>query len=232
MDELIKRLSGGGASTTGVFDLSELVVALVLAFVLCLMMGYTYKQTHRGLSYSASFVHTMVIMGVTVSVIMMIIGSNIARAFSLVGALSIIRFRTAIKESRDVAFVFMTMATGMATGTGFYVEAMVFAVFSCVMVYFLSRFEIGSKRTREIMLRVHLPESLDYHTALNDVFFRHLQDHSLLSVESIRGGTLVELVFSVLFKKDSNEATFLGEVREVNGNNKVALLLGRENINI
>ena len=164
--------------------------------------------------------------------IMMIIGSNIARAFSLVGALSIIRFRTAIKESRDVAFVFMTMATGMAAGTGFYKEAAVFTIFSCVMVYFLARFDIGSMRTREIMLRVHLPEGMDHHTALDDVFFKHLQDHSLLSVESIRGGTLVEVVYSVLFKKDSREAEFLDEIRMVNGNNKVALILGQANINI
>ena len=232
MDELIKRLTSSGDSTVGIFDLPELVLALSLGFVLCLMLAYTYKQTHRGLSYSASFVHTMVIMGVTVAVIMMIIGSNIARAFSLVGALSIIRFRTAIKDSRDVAFVFMTMATGMAVGIGFYLVAMVFVVFSCVMVFFLSHFKIGSMKTREVMLKVHLPDNLDYHSALNDVFFRHLQDHSLLSVESIRGGTLVELVYSVLFKKDSHETQFFNEVREVNGNNKIALLMGRENINV
>lgn len=233
MDEAIKRfLQGGGGSTSGVFSMPELLMALVVSFVCCLILGYTYKQTHRGLSYSASFVHTMIIMGVTVSVIMMIIGSNIARAFSLVGALSIIRFRTAIKESRDVAFIFMTMATGMAAGTGFVATALIFAVVASVMVYFLSRFDIGALKTQEVLLKVHLPENMDYHTALNDIAVRYLHDQTLLSVESIRGGSLLELVYSVVFKSGADQNRFLDDVRRLNGNNKVALLMGRENLSI
>ena len=85
MDEVIRRLTDGGTATVGIFGIPELVLSLVLSFVLCLIIGYTYKQTHRGLSYSVSFVHTMIIMGVTVAVIMMIIGSNIARESSYSG---------------------------------------------------------------------------------------------------------------------------------------------------
>lgn len=232
MDEIIKRLTGDGAAGSGVFELPQVVVALLVSFVLCLILGYTYKQTHRGLSYSATFVHTMIIMGVTVAIIMMIIGSNIARAFSLVGALSIIRFRTAIKDSRDVAFIFMTMATGMAAGTGFYNAALVFTVFAAAMAYFLHRFDIGAKRTQEVLLKIHLPEQMDYHTVFRDVFYRYLADQALLSVESIRGGTVLELVYSILFKKRADETSFLDELRAINGNNKVALLMGRENVNI
>jgi len=206
--------------------------ALVLSFCLCLVIAYFYRQTHRGVSYSVSFVHTMILMGVTVSIIMVIIGSNIARAFALVGALSIIRFRNAIKESRDVAFIFMTMAIGMATGTGFYLAAIVFALFASAMVYFLNRFQIGVLTTRELMLKVHLPESLDYHTALNEVFMKFLRDHSLLSVETIRAGTLWEIVYSIEFKKDAQDREFIDELRIINGNNKVALLTGQENINV
>ena len=77
MDEVIKRLTTAGDSTTGIFDLPELVLALTLSFVLCLILAFTYKHTHRGLSYSVSFTHTMVIMGVTVAVIMMIIGRRV-----------------------------------------------------------------------------------------------------------------------------------------------------------
>jgi len=233
MDEAIKRyLQGGGGSGTGIFSTSELLAALVVSFVCCMILGYAYKQTHRGLSYSVSFVHTMIIMGVTVSVIMIIIGSNIARAFSLVGALSIIRFRTAIKDSRDVAFIFMTMAVGMAAGTGFIATAIIFSVVASVMVYFLFRFDIGAMTTREVLVKVHLPENMDYHTALNDIAVRYLRDQTLLSVESIRGGTLLELVYSVVFKSGADQNRFLDDVRALNGNNKVALLLGRENLNI
>src|SRR5215813_8326825 len=129
MDEVFKRLGTSGAPSLGVLGLPEVVMALVVSFGLCLVFAYTYKQTHQGLSYSSSFVHALIMMGVTVAVIMMIIGSNIARAFSLVGALSIIRFRSAIKDPRDVAFLFMVMACGMAVGTGFFQIAIIFAAF-------------------------------------------------------------------------------------------------------
>ena len=231
MDQLINEMLQDPAIGQGI-ELSNILFALILSFFLSLVIAYFYRQTHRGLSYSVSFVHTTILMGVTVSIIMVIIGSNIARAFALVGALSIIRFRNAVKESRDVAFIFMTMAVGMATGTGFYKAAIIFTLFVCAAVYFLHRFDIGAMKSHEVILKVHLPENLDYHSVFNDVFFRFLRDHSLLSVETIRAGTLLELVYSVQFKTDVRDADFLGALRAINGNNKVALLTGQENVNV
>ena len=219
----------GGQTLYGVW---HVLLALGLSFFLSMMMAYVYRQTHRGLSYSVSFVHTMILMGITVTIIMMIIGTNIARAFTLVGALSIIRFRTAIKEPRDVAFIFMTMAVGMACGTGFFGMAVVFTLFCMPTVYFLYRFNIGSMETSEVMLKVHLPENLDPHGAFNEAFYEYLRDHSLLSVESIRGGTLLELVYSIHFKKHVDEARFMNALRAINGNNKVVLLTGQQNVNV
>jgi hypothetical protein len=231
MDELIRE-SLQNPAVVSQFGIWKLLAALGLTLFLCLLLTYIYRETHRGLSYSVSLVHTVIIMGVTISLIMVIIGSNIARAFALVGALSIIRFRNPIKDSRDVGFIFMAMAIGMATGTGFYLAAVVFALFACAMVYFMHRFNIGAKTINEVLLRVHLPESLDYHSIFNDVFFRSLHDHSLLSVETVRGGTLLELVYAIQFKKDVREAEFLDELRAINGNNKVALFTGQENVNV
>ena len=229
MDELIRETLQGTAMGGG-FQLWEVLAALTLSFIMSLMIAFVYRETHKGLSYSTAFVHTMIIMGVTISIIMLIIGSNVARAFALVGALSIIRFRNAVKESRDVAFIFMTMAVGMAAGTGFYMAGIMFTLFACGMVFFLHRFDIGAMPSREVLLRVHLPEYLDYHTAFNDIFFRYVQEHSLLSVESIRSGTLLELVYSVNFRKGADEVKFMDELRAVTGDNKVALLTGYENV--
>ena len=229
MDELIRQMAQS-TSVAGGFQLWEALVALVLSFFLCLIIAYFYRETHQGLSYSVSFVHTMIIMGVTVSIIMLIIGSNIARAFALVGALSIIRFRNAVKDSRDVGFIFMTMAVGMAVGTGFYGAAIVFAVFVSAMVYFLYRFNIGAVTSQELLLKLHAPVDLDYDTAFNDPFFAHLRDHSLLSVETIRGGTLHELVYSVELKRGADQKDLLEELRRIVGENKVALLPGQHDV--
>ncbi|MFZ5622797.1 MAG: DUF4956 domain-containing protein [Gemmatimonadota bacterium] len=231
MDEFIRQVMTGPVASGG-FGLWETVTALVLSFALSLLLAYFYRQSHRGLSYSVSFVHAMIIMGVTVAIIMLIIGSNIARAFTLVGALSIIRFRNAVKDSRDVSFIFMTMAMGMAVGTGFYLTAVIFTLFGCAMVYVLSRFEIGATRTREVLLKLHAPEGVDYHTAFNDPFFRFLREHSLLSVETLDEGRWLELVYSVEFKRGADEGAFLEELRRITRGGKVALLAGQENINV
>ena len=86
---------------TGEFSVLDVVLAMTLSFVLSLFIGWIYKITHKGTSYTQSFVYTLVLNGMVVALVMMIVGSNIARAFSLVGALSIIRFRNALKETRD-----------------------------------------------------------------------------------------------------------------------------------
>ena len=232
MDELLKRLSQDAAAGAGVFSLPEVLFSLTLTFVLCLLLSYVYAVTHRGLSYSVGYVHSMMIMGVTTSVIMLIIGSNIARAFSLVGALSIIRFRNAVKETRDVAFLFVAIAIGMASGTGFYQIAVAFALFSCFMIYFMSRFNVGARTVREVVLTIHLPEGLDHRTAFNECFYGFLEEHSLLSMESLRGGTLLELVYAVKLKKGVDEAALLNDLRVISGNHKVTLLTGRSNAEI
>lgn len=230
MDELIREMLQS-TSAGGGFELWEAMVALTLSFFLCLVVAYFYRVTHRGLSYSTAFVHTTVIMGVTVAIIMLIIGSNIARAFALVGALSIIRFRNAVKDSRDVAFIFITMAIGMAAGTGFYLAAIVFTVFICAMVYFLFRFDVGGIKTKEMLLKMHVPEETEYHSAFRDIFARYLRESSLLSVESIGEG-LVELVYSGQIRKGEDERELLDSLRAAIGGRKVVLLTGQENLSV
>lgn len=228
MNEFLRQ----GAPTGATFGLIEVFVALGLSFALCLLLVYFYRVSHRGLSYSVSFVHAMVLLGVTVAMIMLIIGSNIARAFTLVGALSIIRFRNPIKDSRDVAFIFMAMAIGMSVGTGFYLAAVVFTLFACFMAYALTRFEIGSSSRREQLLKLHVPGTLEYQSAFNELFYRSLREHSLLSVETLRDGSLLELIYSIEFKAGTSDAAFLSDIRAITGGGKVTLLTGQENVDV
>ncbi|MDH3732864.1 MAG: DUF4956 domain-containing protein [Gemmatimonadota bacterium] len=231
MDELIREMLQS-TSAGGGFQLWEAMLALGLSFFLCLIVAYFYRETHQGLSYSVAFVHTMVIMGVTVAIVMLIIGSNIARAFALVGALSIIRFRNAVKDSRDVAFIFITMAIGMAAGTGFYLAAVVFTVFISAMVYFLYRFNIGAITAREVLIRLHLPDGKDHQTAFDSIFLKHLRGHSLLSIETVGEGDLLELVYSAELQRGADERQLLEDLRTVTGGNKVSLLPGHDNVTV
>ena len=103
-----------------IYNPSEILINLIIAFFLGFIISLVYKKTHKGLSYSQSFVLTNIFVCVIVSMVIMVIGNNLARAFALVGALSIIRFRTVVKDTKDTAFIFWSLAAGMASGTGSY----------------------------------------------------------------------------------------------------------------
>ena len=90
--------------------MNDVAFSITLSFLLSLVIAWVYKYTYKGVSYTQSYVHTLIMISMIVAVIMLIVGSNIARAFSLVGALSIIRFRNAVKDTRDVGYIFFTMA--------------------------------------------------------------------------------------------------------------------------
>jgi hypothetical protein len=177
-------------------------------------------------------VHTLVIMGTVVSLIMLIIGSNIARAFALVGALSIIRFRNAMKETRDVGFIFMVMAIGMAVGTRFFLlGTFATATLSAFMIA-LSKFNMFAKEVTERILRIRFPVDQDYETTFEDPFRKYLEEYRVISLETVRAGVLQEVVFSVSLRKGVRPGELLEAIRARNDNQKVTLVLGQEEVDI
>jgi hypothetical protein len=231
MDELTKELERF-KDLTSAFTLTDIAIAMVLSFVLTAGLAAVYRFTHRGTSYSQSFAQTLVVMGMVTAVIMLIIGSNIARAFSLVGALSVIRFRNAVKETRDVAFMFVAMAIGMACGTRFYLlAAFTTAVLSAVMVL-MFKLNAFDRQVGERLLRVRFPPEQDPGRALEPVFRSHVSDSRLVSLETVAGGTLHEAVFSVALKQPDLAPRLIEAVREVNGNNKVVLVIGQHEVDL
>ena len=231
MDELIKELERSG-DISGTFSLLDISIVLLLAFALSMLIAWIYRFTHRGVSYSQSYVHTLVIMGTVVALIMLIIGSNIARAFALVGALSIIRFRNAMKESRDVGFIFLVMAVGMAVGTRFYLLAIYSTAILSAIVVALYKLNLFSKPIRERILRIQFPVDRDYEEALADPFNQHVEEHRIISVETVRAGVLQEVVYSVVLKKSSRPQQLLEAIRTRNDNHKVTLVLGQQEVDI
>jgi uncharacterized membrane protein YhiD involved in acid resistance len=231
MDELIKELERF-KDLTSTFTLTDVAIVFALSFALTMLVTWTYRYTHRGVSYSQTYAHTLVIMGMCVALIMLIIGSNIARAFTLVGALSIIRFRNAVKETRDVGFMFLAMAIGMACGTRFYALAVMATVTLCAVVVFLDRVDVFNKQVIERILRVRLPADIDHERAFEPVFDRLLAERRLISVETVTGGTLQEVIYSVVPKAGIEPQRLLEAVREVNGNNKVALVVGQQEVDV
>jgi len=211
---------------TGTFTVTDIVLSLTLSFVLTAIVGWTYMRTHKGASYTQSFVQTLVLMGMVVSIIMLVVGSNIARAFSLVGALSIIRFRNAIKETRDVGFVFFAMAIGMATGTRFYSLAIVATAVISAVVFLMTRFDWYGRRSVSQVLKVQVANDTPFEEVFDPVLVRYTESAELVSVDSVRGGLLTEVVYAVTLKPSVSRQRLLDEMKRINHNQKVTLLTG------
>lgn len=211
---------------SGEFSVADVVLVMVLSFVLSAFIGWIYKITHRGTSYTQSFVFTLVLNGMIVAVVMMIVGSNIARAFSLVGALSIIRFRNAVKETRDVGFIFFTMAIGMAIGTRFYLLAVIAAIVISLVILLMTRFNWYAREMASQILRIQIPNGAPFDTLFDKAFLKYTNTSELISVDSVHGGMMTDLTYSIGMKKSSQIQEFLAEIRNLNGDNKVTLIAG------
>lgn len=231
MDELLKELERTGDLSQNL-TFFDVALSLLLSMALSLCVGWIYRFTHRGISYSQAYVHTLVVMGTVVSLIMLIIGSNIARAFALVGALSIIRFRNAMKETKDVGFIFLVMAIGMAVGTRFYALAVFATAMLSSLIVVMSKLNLFNKEVSERILRVRFPMDHDYEAAFEEPFAQLLDENRLVSLETVRAGVLQEAVYSVVLKKSTSPRELLEAIRKRNDNQKVTLVLGQQEVDL
>ncbi len=205
----------------------EVSLALTLALVCSTVIALVYRYTHRTAGYSQTYVHSLVLTSLVTSLIMIVIGSNLARAFSLIGALSIIRFRNAIKETRDVGFIFFAMAIAMATGTRFYGVAVLGTLFISAAMLVLDATSFGaSKVAAERLLKVHLPADSDPLKMLTPVLEKHFDSYSLVVVETLRDGTTLEAVYSVKPRAETDPKAVIADLSQVNKNLKVAYFFG------
>lgn len=211
---------------SGTFSAFDVAAALALAFALSLMIGWVYRMTHRNISYSQSYVQTLVILGMLVSLIMLVVGSNIARAFALVGALSVVRFRNAIKETRDVGFIFLVMGVGMACGTRFYTLAIAAAIAICLVIVIMHRFNWFHLNVQRQVVKVQVPSDTDYTPGIADVLIQYTSEFELVSTESIRGGALTELFYTARLKKGTTPSELIGALQGRNAGQRVAVLTG------
>jgi hypothetical protein len=139
-----------------IYNPNEIVINLILSFILGLIISTVYKKTHKGLSYSQSFMITNIFVTVIVCMVIMIIGNNLARAFALVGALSIIRFRTVVKDTKDTAYIFWSLASGMAAGTGSYFLAITGNIILSIIAFILFKTNFGSIVKSEFILQFRI----------------------------------------------------------------------------
>jgi len=210
------------------FDVSEIVFTICISIALGLLIGYVYKYTHTGFGYSQSFVITLVMMSSVISLVILVVGNNTARAFSLAGALSIIRFRMSLREPKDIAYVFFATAAGLAVGSGAYIYAVVGVLLLSAFMIVLAKFNLFAPDYTTKKLKIMIPEDFNYEGRFDEILDRYCASHVLTKVMNVDLGTLFELVYEVKVKNGANEKELMDELRTMNGNLKITLSLASD----
>jgi len=172
----------------------------------------------------------MILLGMTISLIMLIIGSNIARAFALVGALSIIRFRNPVKDPRDVAFLFGSMAIGMACGTKFYLFATIFTLFFIFMVGVMHVLDFGGLRQVVHVLKVRMNNATRDH--VERLCQEMCRNYSVISIDRMAGeGDIQDVIYELTLKRKATYADFVKRLTDISPHISVNLLVGDGSVN-
>lgn len=211
------------SSLHGAFTAPEMLINMSLALGLGLLLASVYRYTHKGLSYSQSFTLTIVFVTVIVAIILMAIESSLARAFALVGALSIIRFRTVVKDTKDTAYVFAGLAVGMAAGTSNYFLALIAGGFISTMGLVLYKMNFGAAAKREFILRFTFDTEHDSSNYL-DILGKYCRRSTLLHVEPSRNGQFLIVSYDASLKEVANAKIFASEIAMVAGVSDVRLI--------
>lgn len=221
MFESIFETTASETSLTLQSFLLAIGVALALGFVVSLV----YIKTHKTKTPSQSFSLTLIILPAVVTVIILLVGNSVARAFSLAGAFSIIRFRSAPGDAKDITYVLFTMAIGLAAGMGYILYAAVVTGVLCAVMAILEAIKFGQPTNTAKILKITIPENLDYQNAFDAVMQKYTASSTLRKVKTTELGSLYELEYALTTQSGINEKDFIDELRCRNGNLNITLVL-------
>jgi len=208
-----------------VASLSNASAAMGLSLIFGLIISLCYMKTNPGMNSVHGFAVTLIMLPVILSIIILFVGSDVARAFSLAGTASIIRFRSSPGEPKDIGFIFFALAAGLACGVGMYLAGFLFTLFLSAAVLVLSKVRFGQRKNPAQMLKITIPEDLNYKDAFTDILESSTAQYALKRVKTTDLGSLFEVNYQVVLNRDTDEKSFLDELRCRNGNLSIVLTM-------
>lgn len=199
------------------------LTAIIIALVFGGAIAFTYYKTQSEDLYQRSMAVTLLMLPVILSVIILFVGSNIARAFSLAGTLSIIRFRSAPGDPKEIGFIFFDIAAGLACGVGLYGYGALFVILLCAVMFVTERAHLFTPKNTPKSLRITIPEDLNYKGAFDDIFEKYTKNYKLDKIKTTDLGSLFELSYNISMADGADERDFLNELRCRNGNLNIML---------
>jgi len=217
-------------SYSGPLTFKVAVLSLLLAFGLAQLIGLAYIWTFRGMSYSRSFVHAVALGSIVACMLMLAINNSVAAGLGIAGSLAIIRFRTAMRDPRDMVFVFASMGAGIAAGLRAHVAALLGTLIFCAAVFLLTMTEFGSQRKYDGLLRFQLPVSGD--DAVAPILKRLTRSFVLVTLRKVAQGESMEHAYQVQLDDQEDRIKLVQELEGVAGIQNVSLMLQEPTVEI
>lgn len=218
------------SALTSLFGTTDSLVASVstVDFLLCCLASIVLGAAVAGIymfrhTYSKNFVVTLALLPLIVQMVITLVNGNLGAGIAVMGVFNLVRFRSIPGSAKDIGSVFLAMAIGLATGMGFIILAVLFTAIVAVVnvAYVLSPF--GKPQGPEKVLRVTVPEDLEYDGVFDDVLARYTREYELTEVQTTNMGSLFQLEYAVRMREPGLEKRMIDEVRCRNGNLKVSL---------
>lgn len=213
-------------SSTGSLDLLNFLLCTLCSIGCGLIIGclYMYRNVYR-----KNFVVSLVILPAIIQVVIMMVNGNLGTGVAVMGAFSLVRFRSVPGSSTEITMIFLAMAIGLATGMGYIVFALLFLFVLGGVYLVLQVTSYGKQSDLEKSLKITIPETLDFEGVFDDIFQRYTRKQELLRVRTTNMGSLYELHYHVILRKAGMEKEFIDDLRCRNGN--LTIVVGRISAN-
>jgi uncharacterized membrane protein YhiD involved in acid resistance len=196
-------------------------------FLICtiasLALGAALAFVHGRFNHSSKgFVMTMALLPAVVQIVILLVNGNLGTGVAVMGAFSLIRFRSVPGSAKEISSLFMAMAVGLATGTGYVGVAVLFVLIVGGASVLFNVTSFGETKTREKELKITIPEGLDYMEIFNDIFDEYTKKTELIRVKTSNMGSLYKLHYQILLKDPAKEKALIDELRCRNGNLEIS----------
>lgn len=199
--------------------ITSFAICLIASLILGLIVAFMHMKTTRS---NKNFITTLAILPSLVTTVILLVNGNLGTAVGVLGAFSLIRFRSVPGNSKEILSVFFAMAIGLAVGVGYVGFAAIFTIAITLIIMLANALKFGED-SKIKKLKVLIPEDLDYTEVFSDIFNENLNRYELISAKTINMGSIFELTYDVVLKKNINEKEFIDKLRVRNGNLKIAL---------
>jgi hypothetical protein len=210
----------------------SIIYTVLLSFLLSAIVAITYEKTFRGLSYSRNFVQALILGSIVCGTVMQSIGDSLARGLGMLGALAIIRFRTNLRDPRDIVFMFAAMGSGIACGVFGYGIAVVGTLGFCAAAFFLYFSPLGEYRYYDGLLRFNMDAASGGRGGLEGALKGHCRTFALVTLRETSQGSRLEYAYHVKLRAGRSRDALVDAIRKLESARDVSLMLQETTVEI